>query len=796
MQIQEESKDNLVNIPDPERRKHEEEEVNSDIEKHVLYRLGLAYGRQVHRFRWLILAFWVVAVVVCVPFTSKVGSVLQSGGYFYSGSEAAHVGNIISSKLHPTPTQLLVVFQSDNTRVNAPGYRQEVNNFINKVRAFPHVSGVVQNGPGQDGRTTFVTVNFTVNSGTVKDQLDDFQKLLPGSTSATPARAYVTGDPAISKDFSRITQQDTEHAEFFALPIALLVLLIVFGTLLAALTPLVLAMVAVPTALAVIYAIALHTDMSIFVLNVASVVGLGISIDYSLFMTRRFRDELANGRDVREAVAWTIATSGEAILFSGLIVMIGFCGLLLIGIPFMTSFGVGGAVVVAASVLAALTLLPALLGVLGYRINALRVPFLSRFTMDIRHSTTTSRDKVAEEEQRGFWQKWALAIMRRPVLIIIVVTAILIGLGWPIFSLNIGTPSSTALPTRAESRQGLAILNAQFPQTNENPIYIIAQARGGSGILTTENLAKLDSLSRWLASQPRVTGVVSLTKLPTTPGSPTLTEQQLAALYSSGAYQQNTALSQLVSSTTKGDTTLIRVKSDTIMDSSEGKALINNLRAGDKAAGQGLTVLVGGDQADSMDFSNYLYSNFPRAILFILAVTYILLLLMFRSVLLPLKAILMNVLSLSVCYGVLVFIFQWGNFSNVLHFTSEGSIDSTIPILLFCILFGLSMDYEVFLLSRIHEEWLRTHDNRWAVARGLEKTGGVITNAALLFMIVAGAFIFTSILLIQEMGVGMTVAVLVDAAIIRMLLVPATMRLLGRWNWWLPGRPLPPEQAG
>ncbi|HEX6483031.1 MAG TPA: MMPL family transporter [Ktedonobacteraceae bacterium] len=794
MQIREESKDHHVNIPESEHRKHEEEEVNTKIEKHALYRWGLVYGRQVHRFRWPILAFWVIAVVVSVPFITKVGSVLQSGGYSYSGSEAAHASNIISSKLRPTPTQLLVVFQSANTGVNAPDYRQEVNNFINKVHAFPHVSGAVQSGPGQDGRTTFVTVTFSVNSSTVKDQLDDFQKLLPGGTSAIPAHAYVTGDPAISKDFSQITQQDTEQAEFFALPIALLVLLVVFGTLLAALTPLVLAMVAVPVALALIYVIALHADMSIFVLNVASVIGLGISIDYSLFMTRRFRDELANGRDVREAVAWTIATSGEAILFSGMIVMIGFCGLLLIGIPFMTSFGVGGAVVVAASVLAALTLLPALLGVLGYRINALRVPFLSRFTMDVRHSTTVSRAEVPNEERGGFWQKWALAVMRRPMLIIVVVTAILIGLGWPIFSLNIGTPSVTALPASAGSRKGIDILNAQFPETNENPIFVIVQAPGGSSILTSGNLSKLDSLSRWLASRPHVTGVVSLTHLSASPGPLTLTEQQLATLYSSGAYQQNSALSQLVSSTTKGDTTLITVKSNTIMDSSDGKALINDLRAGDKAAGQGLTVLVGGDQADSMDFSNYLYGNFPRAILFILAVTYILLLLMFRSVLLPLKAILMNVLSLSACFGVLVFIFQWGNFSNVLHFTSEGSLDSTIPILLFCILFGLSMDYEVFLLSRIQEEWLRTHDNRRAVARGLEKTGSVITNAALLFMIVAGAFIFTSILLIQEMGIGLTVAVLVDAAIIRMLLVPATMRLLGRWNWWLPGRPLLQKQ--
>ena len=795
MRIQEESKDNHVKA-DPERLEREEMEIDSDVERHALYRWGLAYGRQVHRFRWFILVFWIVVLVTSVPFVTRIGSVLQSGGYFYSGSEAAHVSNIISSKLHPTPTQLLVVFQSDTTGVNAPDYQQEVHNFINKVRAFPHVTDIVQSGAGQDGRTTFVTVTFSVNSGTVKDQLDDFKKLLPGDTPANPARAYVTGDPAISRDFSQITQSDTEHAEFLALPIALLVLLVVFGTLLAALTPLVLAMVAVPVALAIIYAIALHTDMSIFVLNVASVVGLGISIDYSLFMTRRFRDELANGRTVREAVAWTIATSGEAILFSGLIVMIGFCGLLLIGIPFMTSFGVGGAVVVAASVLAALTLLPALLSVLGYRINALRVPFLSRFTMDVRHSTNAAQGKVSTKEHSGFWQKWALGVMRRPVSIIIVVTAILIGLGWPIFSLNIGTPDASALPTSAESRQGIDILNAQFPQTNENPISIIAQAPDGSSMLTTANLAKLDSLSKWIASQPHVTGVISLTHLPASPGTPALAEQQLAALYSSGAYAQNAALSQLVSSTTNGNTTLIRASANTVMDSSDGKALIVDLRAGDKAAGQGLTVLVGGDQADSMDFSNYLYGNFPRAILFILAVTYILLLLMFRSVLLPLKAILMNVLSLSACYGVLVFIFQWGNFSNILHFTSEGSLDSTIPILLFCILFGLSMDYEVFLLSRIYEEWLRTHDNRQAVARGLEKTGGVITNAALLFVIVAGAFIFTSILLIKEMGVGMTVAVVVDAAIIRMLLVPATMRLLGRWNWWLPGRPLPPKPKG
>ena len=593
----------------------------------------------------------------------------------------------------------------------------------------------------------------------------------------------------VNADFSSITQSDVEHAETAALPIALVVLLIVFGSLVAGAMPLILAILVIPVALAVLYAIAVHYTTNVFVLNIVSVIGLGISIDYSLFMTRRFRDELLNGRSVQEAVAWTVATSGEAILFSGFIVMIGFIAMLLIGVQFMTSMGIGGAIVVAFAALGALTLLPALLSVLGPRINALRIPFLSRLTLGAK------RTGSEQEESRGFWQRWALGVMKRPIIVVVVVTAALIALGWPIFSLSIGSTSIASLPTNIQSRQGFDILNAQFPATSQNPVYIIAQTPDGSTMLNSNNLAHLSHLTQWLSTQSHVTGVTSIVNLPATPGSPALSEQQLAALYNSGAYQQNAGLKQLVSSTTNGNVSLVTVQVNTKFDSPEGKALISTLRSGDKAAAQGLQVFVGGSQADGLDFNNYLYGNFPRAILFIMVATYILLLLMFRSVLLPLKAILMNVLSVSVTYGVLVFIFQWGNFSNILNFTSSGTIDSTVPILLFCILFGLSMDYEVFLLSRIHEEWLRTYNNRFAVARGLEKTGGVITNAALLFVIVTGAFTFTSITITKETGLGMTIAVLVDATIIRSLLVPATMRLLGRWNWWLPGRPLPPKQT-
>jgi RND superfamily putative drug exporter len=401
---------------------------------------------------------------------------------------------------------------------------------------------------------------------------------------------------------------------------------------------------------------------------------------------------------------------------------------------------------------------------------------------------------AANAEQRGFWHGWAMAVMRRPVLIILGVCAVLVVLGWPILSINIGTPTSTSLPATAASRQGIELVNAQFPSSNENPVYIIAKTPDGSSMMTAANLAKLEGLSNWLSSRAHVTSVTSLTMLPQTEGGQTLASDQLITLYTTGAYQQDQALARLVGSTTDKDITLITLNTNAPVDSAEGKALIDDLRGHYGEASEGLTMQVGGFQAISLDFNRYLYGNFPKSIAFILGATFILLLLMFRSILLPLKAVVMNVLSVCAAYGVLVFIFQQGHFDTQLGFTSNGFIDSTVPILLFCILFGLSMDYEVFLLSRIREEWLRTHNNRYAVARGLEKTGGVITNAALLFIIVAGSFIFTGIVIMKETGLGMTLAVLIDATIIRTLLVPATMRLLGRWNWWLPGRKLPVEQ--
>ena len=760
------------------------------LESHATYRFGLGYGRLIYRLRWLIIALWLAGVAAAVPFAAQVTSVLGGSGYSAPASESSQVSRLLVSNLHQAPSQLLVVFQSPGTPVSDPAYTSEVNQFVSLARGFPHVTQVTQGATGQDGNTTSVTVSFNQGDSAVAGQVASFRTLLPGvnPTYSGPAHAYLTGGPAVEHEFTQISGQDVERAELAAMPLALLVLLVVFGTLVAAVTPLVLAMVAVPVALAIIYAVAVHSPTSVFVLNIASIIGLGISIDYSLFMVRRFRAELARGRSPREAAAWTVATAGEAILFSGLTVMIGFMGLFLIGVPFMTSFGLGGAVVVGAAVLASLTLLPALLGVLGPRINALHVPLVGRLVTRSAH-----REGAEPQGQGGFWQTWALGVMRRPLVVMLVVVALLLGLGWPVLSLTMGSTGTASLPATSESRQALDILSAQFPRMGSDPILIVARTPDGSSMLTSDNVARVANLSAWLSTQSHVTSVTSLTSFPATPGSPAPTLDQLTQLYSTGAYQRMPSLTQLVHATTDGGTTLITVESDAKVNSSASQQLIQAIRA-NRSQGQGLMVAVGGTQASAIDSTNYLYGNFPRAILFIVVATYILLLLMFRSLLLPLKAIIMNVLSVSAAYGVLVYVFQWGNLSNLLGFTSTGAIDNIIPILMFCILFGLSMDYEVFLLSAIREEWLLTHNNRWAVARGLAKTGGVITNAALLFVIVTGAFTFTRLVTTKEIGLGMAVAVAVDATIIRTLLVPATMRLLGRWNWWLPGLALPQQQ--
>ena len=762
--------------------------------KNAAYRLGRVYGHFIYRTRWPVLIIWLLLLGVCFPFIIRIGSVLQSSSYNDSASESSHVDQIIANKLNRPGTQLLIVFQSSDTVVSDSAYQQEVQSVVTQVQGFPHVSSVVNAGTGKDGKSTFLVVNFDKQNN-ISNQLSNFQKLLPQGSAQTPARVYLAGGPESDQEYITTLLKDTASSKAIALPIALLVLMIVFGSIVSGLMPLLLSLAAVTLSLALITFIGQYIPTNVFVLSVVAITGFGISIDYSLFIVRRFREELARGQSNDDAITWAVATAGEAILFSGLTVMIGFAGLLVLRVSFLSSFGLGGLLVVGSAVLAALTLLPALLSILGTGVNALRIPFLGRLVgVEARTKKgEQAREQTQKQNAGGFWHGWALRVMRRPVLVIVLVCVVLSVLVWPVFSLNIGTPDTNDLPKGTQSYSAYTILAAQFPTFSERPVEIVAQTNDGSDMLSSANLTRVASLTRWLKAQAHVTSVTSLTSLPGQVGGAEPSEQQLLTLYSTGAYQQSQPLAQFVASTTSGNTTLITVEDDTKVDSSAGKALIAHLRADHAVAAQDLTVLVGGYQAGSLDFTNYLYGNFPLTLAFILISTFILLAIMFRSVLIPLKAIVMNVLSIGVTYGVLVFVFQWGYLQNVFNFTATGFIDSPVPIILFCTLFGLSMDYEVFLLSRMREEWLHTGNNTQAVARGLEKTAGTITNAALLFILFSGSAMFTSLITTQEYGLGLTIAVLIDSTIIRVLLVPATMRLLGNLNWWFPGRKTQPQ---
>lgn len=748
-----------------------------NVLKQTVSTVGLTYGRQIYRFRWPVLLFWVVAFVVSLPFASRLPTVLIAGGFTADGSEAAQVADVMGQQLHVSPWPLLVLFHAEQASVHDPAYQKQVSDFIQHAASFEHVVGVMPPVPGKDGHTELVVVNMDhqVDAQLVQ-LLPAFHHLL---SIAGPAHGYITGTAVTYQSMAEISQQDVEHAELLVLPLSLLGLLLIFGTLCAALLPLLLTLVVLPVALAIIYGIAMHLQTNILILNIVSCVGIGMVIDACLIIIRRFREELLRQPTVCEAVACTVVTAGRAIFFSCLIVLIGFSALFAVHLSFMNAFGLGGSIVVVITALATLSLLPALLSILGTRIFMGAVPGLSRLTV-----STSGTSKHNQDGNKNFWHAWAEMVMRHPLFAVLLVAVLLGALGWPLFSLAISSPSSNELPNTTEVRQGSDLLQANYPAQTMYPIYLVAQTATPAGILEPATLEKLDHLTQWITAQPHVVDTVDLMHLPAP--LPHLSVEQLTLLYSTGAYQNYPMLKQFISHTTSSKVTMIAVVTTAPFESSESRAFIERLRTLPTQLTSGLTLLVGGAQAASVDFNARLYESFFRVIAVIVLLTYGLLLIMFRSLILPLKAIAMNVLSVGVTCGILVLVFQWGHLRTFLHFTANGTVDAIVPILLFCILFGLSMDYEVFLLSRIQEEWLKTFDNRQAITVGLEKTAGIITSAAFLFMLVSGAFTLTRVLAAQEIGLGLTVAVFIEATVIRIVLVPATMCLFGAWNWWMP----------
>jgi RND superfamily putative drug exporter len=604
---------------------------------------------------------------------------------------------------------------------------------------------------------------------------DDSPAALPGIRDALgqPAglEVQLAGGPAFYGDVQAVSESDLRRSEVVSLPLAAIALLLVFGSVVAAAVPLIVGGSAVVVALAVIFLVASLTPMSIFVLNLATLLGLGLGVDYSLLMTSRFREEMAAARPgepdrdrVAAAVEATMATAGRAVFFSGLTVLLGLAGLVLFEFMILRSVGIAGAVVVFLAVISALTLLPAVLAIVGVRIDALAV-----------------RRVVPRDDPNGPWARLARRVMRHPVAVLLPTLAVLLVLGSPFLHVRFNAPDSTILPASVPSRAAFDRLANAFGEGEFAPIAIAIRTEGPA--TAPANVAALYDYSRRLAADPRVRRLDSLVDV-----DPRLTLDQYELLYADPNGPRDRFVATALTATTHGNLTAFTLTTPYGPNRDEGRSLVADLRnpASPLAPPAGMTVLVGGGAADVADVVARVAADFPRTALFIVVSTYLVLFMLLRSVVLPAKALVMNTLSIVASFGALVWIFQDGNLSALLGFQPLGFVETTQPVILFCVLFGLSMDYEVFLLTRMKEQWDRTGDNQEAVARGLERSGRIVTSAALIVVVVAGSFAFADIVLIKALGIGMALAVALDATVVRALLVPATMRLLGHWNWWLP----------
>jgi RND superfamily putative drug exporter len=727
-------------------------------------------GRFVVRRAWWVVGAWLTILLVAIPFAPQVPDRLSAGGFILDDLESAQAKTILESELGAPPSALVIVLSSPTLEAGSPAFEAAAAEAVRDVAGAPHVARVVSHliAPRQvsaDRHTAYDIVFLDLPADDSPQALPVLRERLrdvPGLD------VELAGGPAFYGDVQTVSEADLQRSEIISLPLAALTLLLVFGSVVAAGIPLIVGGAAVVVALGVVYVVASLTPMSIFVLNLATLLGLGLGVDYSLLLTSRFREELAlrpNDEDrVAAAVAATVATAGRAVFFSGLTVLLGLLGLVLFDFMILRSVGIAGAIVVGLAVASALTLLPAVLAIVGTQIDRLAVWRVA-----------------ARPSSEGGWSRLARGVMRRPVTVLVPTLAVILLLGSPFLHVRFNAPDSSILPPSVPSRAAFDRLRAEFGEGEFAPIVIAIRTDGPAA--SPGNLAALHDYSRRLAGDPRVSRVESLVDI-----DPRLSLEQYQLLYGNPNGPPDRYASVTLSATTRGDLTAFTIYTPFGPNREEGKSLVTDLRDpdGPLAPPAGASVLIGGGAADVADVVDRVSADFPRTAVFIVISTYLVLFVLLRSIILPAKALVMNTLSIVASFGAMVWIFQDGNLSAILGFQPVGFVETTQPVILFCVLFGLSMDYEVFILTRTKEVWDRTHDNVEAVARGLERSGRIVTSAALVVVVVASSFAFADIVLIKALGIGMAIAIALDATVVRALLVPATMRLLGRWNWWLP----------
>jgi len=746
-------------------------------------RLALA----VRRLRWPVLAVWLAALVAAGIAAVPLPDRLSGGGWYVPGSESQQAADALRSGfVGRGASNVTLVVRDDRHTAPSPAFDERVGRVMHEVTAdrrlkvsgtygFLDVSTTARGGfVGKDHRTAITVVGLRLDDGTARRVLPAVQEDVERRYGEDGLRVAFVSAGSFWGEINKLSQEGLQLAELITFPLILLILLVLYRGVAAAIVSFVVGGTAIVLAFGVLSLVAQRYELSIFVQNAATMIGLGVSVDYALFMISRYTEELARGRDSLAALAITLRTSGETVAFSGAIVILATSSLFLIDLNVIHSVALGVIVVVAFAVLSSVIVLPAVLYLLGDRINRGALP-------------GRRRDPAAAGTR---WQALARRIMVRPVAFLAVSVIALGALAVPALELRTFTPDARIVPTSSPVRFGFDAVNAQFGQGTASPIEVV--------ISSDLPLSDPGVARRVVALQEELAGLAHVTRVESAldtlravrPDGPLQVLD--AAAYSRLPADARQTVDHFVSSDRR--TAVLEVIGDDYASSENSRALLSAVRsAARQFADRSLSAAVGGETAEGVDANAVIEDGLPAVVIVMLAVIYLLLLITFRSVFLPVKAILMNLLSIGATYGVLVLVFQHGFGADLLGYAQFGYLQNFVPVLLLAILFSLSTDYEVFLLNRIREEHDAGQDNATSVANGLARTAPLISGAAALMIAVFGAFAFTGILPIQQLGFGLALAIALDATLIRLVVVPASMRLMGRWNWWMPGRrPRPP----
>jgi len=750
-----------------------------------------AIGRFTYRFRWVVIGVWIVMFGVSVAATPFLENVL-TGGFSNPEAPGQVAGTLIEEKFAQGPTTLVVVFKSDTLEATSELFQVAEQASLDELRKaeIPYLDSIqTYSSTGselmlsKDRQSSVAVLSFSASEQEVQSQLKTIRRALRSVALET----YVTGEPAVYADISSYSFRDLRRVEVYGLPVALIALIFVFGSLVAAAMPVITGGLAVTVTLGWMYLIARATSMSIFSMNVATLLGLAVAIDYALFMVWRFREELHRGASVKEAVVVTTARAGRSIFYSGAAVMVGVVGLIFFPSPGLRSLGIGGALVVFFSVAATVTFMPAILAVLGRRIDSIPVVKL--------HGAHDSR----------LWKGWARTVLRRPWVSILIAVVLIALLAAPAITMKTQMTSAAALPDEAEARQGLTILDEEFDRQQLSPTLVlltwegdqkidmaraaaffmygqqIASLQGVASVQSPFTITGLDDPGAMAALWPQFEGLLNDPDgfvVPdegiTLDSGQTITREQLEQF------------KQLIKSTVAPGAVLYRVVAEDGLSIMQTDELVGRLL--DTEPPSGYSSHVGGEAAFSYDFTEELNTWFPWVIVWVVFTSLIVFALLLRSVVLPVLAVVVNLATLAMSLGILVLIFQGDTFAGFLRFTATGAIDAVNRVLMVCILFGITMDYAVFMLTRMHERWHRTGDPQEAVTIGLVRSGRIIVSAALLVVIVTGAFAFTSISTTKVLGLGIALAIIADTVLVRLVLLPSVMAYLGRASWWWPSR--------